>query len=163
MTLTELKVELLQRSLNAAGEGCFLCRWVLEDLDAHGKLTDGNDQHSEAGKGMFPKKAKLAHLKLEKIDVPASEVLLPLEPVERRAFHQCHWPSCELEVPPKLWSCRAHWYLLPKWIRDAIWNAYTLGQEERKDPSAEYVKVARIAHDWALEYENKQRIAGGDA
>lgn len=163
MTLTDLKVELLARAPNAAGEGCFPCRWILEDLDAHGQLTDAEDQHSDGGKPMFPKKSKLAHLKLEKIDVPSSEAILPPEPTERRTFHTCHWPSCGREVPPKLWGCRAHWYLLPKWIRNEIWKAYIPGQEERKDPSSEYVKIARIAHDWVLEYETKQRMAGGDA
>ena len=62
--------------------------------------------------------------------------------------HTCHWPGCEREVPPKMWGCRRHWYMLPKRLRDKIWAAYVPGQEITKTPSAEYVKVAREAQRW---------------
>jgi hypothetical protein len=47
-----------------------------------------------------------------------------------------------------MWGCRAHWYALPKTIRDAIWAAYLPGQENRMDPSADYLDAARAAQDW---------------
>lgn len=64
--------------------------------------------------------------------------------------HRCHWPGCPVEVPPKLWGCRAHWFQLPKAIRDRIWATYRPGQEIDKSPSREYVAAAMEAHDWAL-------------
>lgn len=62
--------------------------------------------------------------------------------------HTCHWPGCKEQVPPAMWGCRAHWYALPKTIRDAIWAAYLPGQENRMDPSADYLDAARAAQDW---------------
>jgi hypothetical protein len=35
-------------------------------------------------------------------------------------------------------ACRAHWYALPRRIRDRIWRAYRDGQEIDKQPSDEY-------------------------
>lgn len=66
--------------------------------------------------------------------------------------HHCHWPGCEKAVPPKMWGCREHWYRLPKHLRDRIWAAYVPGQEIRKDPSDEYIQVAKEVRDWCLEY-----------
>ena len=46
--------------------GCLCCKWILEDLEANGDLTDGkNLRPSEPGKALFPKIAKLWHLELE--------------------------------------------------------------------------------------------------
>jgi hypothetical protein len=44
-----------------------------------------------------------------------------------------------------MFMCRAHWFALPRPMRDAIWAAYVPGQEIRKDPSAEYISAARAA------------------
>jgi len=62
--------------------------------------------------------------------------------------HTCHWPSCNEQVPPALWSCRKHWYALPKYLRDKIWNAYQIGQEIKGNPSDEYIDVMREVHRW---------------
>ena len=62
--------------------------------------------------------------------------------------HLCHWPGCKREVPPELYACKLHWFALPKYIRDAIWEWYVPGQEIRKDPTEEYIEVARIAEAW---------------
>ena len=62
--------------------------------------------------------------------------------------HGCHWPGCEKQVPPAMWGCRAHWFKLPKHLRDAIWRAYSVGQEQRLDPSDAYLHAARAAQDW---------------
>lgn len=56
--------------------------------------------------------------------------------------HTCHWPGCELEVPPKLWGCAKHWFRLPKKLRDEVWRTYVPGQEITKTPSAGYCVVA---------------------
>lgn len=62
--------------------------------------------------------------------------------------HTCHWPDCKRQVPPAMWGCRAHWTKLPHFLRRAIWAAYVPGQEERLDPSADYLEVAREVQDW---------------
>lgn len=66
------------------------------------------------------------------------------------AEHHCHWPGCAKQVPPAMWGCRAHWYLLPRAFRDRIWKAYVPGQEITKTPSMEYVKVAAEVQLWIL-------------
>lgn len=62
--------------------------------------------------------------------------------------HHCHWPKCDKQVPPAMWGCRAHWFKLPKRLRDAIWDTYKIGQEVSMTPSAEYLAVAREVQEW---------------
>lgn len=62
--------------------------------------------------------------------------------------HTCHWPGCTVEVPPKMWGCKRHWFALPAAIRARIWKAYRPGQEVTKDPSAEYIAAAIAAREW---------------
>ena len=66
--------------------------------------------------------------------------------------HTCHWPGCNKQVPPAMWGCRAHWFMLPKRIRDRIWSAYRPGQEINMGPSLEYVAAAREAQEWILKH-----------
>ena len=48
--------------------------------------------------------------------------------------HVCHWPGCgKRQCPPAQWGCRAHWFKLPRAIRNAIWLAYRTGQEIEQD------------------------------
>lgn len=67
------------------------------------------------------------------------------------AAHKCHWPSCDIEVPPRMWGCRAHWFKLPKQIRNRIWATYRPGQEIDKNPSSAYVEAAQDALIWIRE------------
>ena len=67
--------------------------------------------------------------------------------------HHCHWPGCEVNVPPRLWGCKFHWFLLPKELRSKIWRAYRSGQEITKTPSPEYIAVAREVQEWIRENE----------
>jgi hypothetical protein len=62
--------------------------------------------------------------------------------------HKCHWPGCERDVPPAMWGCKTHWFRLPAALRARIWKTYRPGQEITKDPSAEYLQVAREVQDW---------------
>ena len=62
--------------------------------------------------------------------------------------HTCHWPDCKTPVPPKLWGCRAHWYSLPRSLRDEIWLHYAPGQEINGTPSEAYVDVAFRVQEW---------------
>jgi hypothetical protein len=76
--------------------------------------------------------------------------------------HHCHWPGCDKEVPPKMWGCKTHWYMLPKSIRDKIWATYRPGQEITKDPSDEYMAAAAEARIFCLRYNAvKAEIKGG--
>lgn len=65
--------------------------------------------------------------------------------------HECHWPGCERQVPPAMWGCRAHWYQLPKALRDRIWATYEIGQERSMRPSEEYLEAARAVQEWIAE------------
>lgn len=66
--------------------------------------------------------------------------------------HRCHWPNCGEQVPPARWGCRAHWYALPKRLRDRIWQTYRQGQEKRLSPSVEYLAVAKDVDEWIRQH-----------
>ena len=53
----------LLTNLEARGPGCHLCRWVLEDVKANGKLTGFPIDY--AGGAEFPIPGKIRHLELE--------------------------------------------------------------------------------------------------
>lgn len=63
-------------------------------------------------------------------------------------LHRCHWPGCQTHVPPAKWGCMKHWMKLPKRLRDEIWAAYRIGQEESQTPSREYIAVAKKVQLW---------------
>jgi hypothetical protein len=62
--------------------------------------------------------------------------------------HHCHWPGCPKSVPPAMWGCKAHWFKLPMRLRNKIWATYQPGQEQTKDPSADYLTVAHEVQQW---------------
>lgn len=62
--------------------------------------------------------------------------------------HECHWPGCTCQVPPAMWGCKAHWFRLPKRLRDRIWDTYEIGQEVDVTPSDEYLAVAHEVQEW---------------
>lgn len=64
--------------------------------------------------------------------------------------HTCHWPDCKLEVPPKMWGCRKHWFTLPLIIRSLIWHVYVPGQEIAKNPTQQYLNAFDYTQRWAL-------------
>lgn len=65
--------------------------------------------------------------------------------------HTCHWPECTTAVPPKLWGCKKHWYMLPQALRNKIWATYRPGQEITKTPSKEYLLAAKEVQEWIAE------------
>lgn len=80
--------------------------------------------------------------------------------------HTCHWPGCTEQVPPAMWGCKAHWFTLPRAIRDLIWATYRMGQEEDGDPSPAYLAAADRADAWIVQYEQRpvqcpERESGG--
>ena len=42
--------------------------------------------------------------------------------------HTCPHPDCAASVPLDMYSCRPHWFSLPKQIRDEIWAGYREGR-----------------------------------
>ena len=56
--------------------------------------------------------------------------------------HTCHAYGCDKTVPPAMFMCKRHWFMVPKPLRDAIWATYRRGQETDKTPSAPYLKNA---------------------
>jgi hypothetical protein len=72
------------------------------------------------------------------------------------AGHTCHWPGCTKEVKPAYWGCLNHWYKLPAALRRKIWLAYRPGQEDTKDPSPQYIAVAKEAQEWIA--QNVQKV-----
>ena len=62
--------------------------------------------------------------------------------------HHCHWPGCDKQVSPAMWGCKAHWFRLPRALRNKIWAAYQPGQEIDGTPSREYVEIALEVRAW---------------
>jgi len=54
---------LRRRAPNERGQGCFLCKLIVEDFDLHGTLT-GHPKDSN-GHGIFPQAGKAEHIKIE--------------------------------------------------------------------------------------------------
>ena len=66
--------------------------------------------------------------------------------------HECHWPDCTEQVPPAMWGCRKHWFMLPKGLRAKIWATYYIKQEDGvQRPSRDYVNIAKQAQEWIAE------------
>ena len=59
--------------------------------------------------------------------------------------HVCHAEGCDVPIPPKLLMCLTHWRRVPKELQQAVWANYVPGQEIFKNPTPEYVQVARTA------------------
>ena len=73
----------------------------------------------------------------------------------RRLPHYCHAEGCEVRVPPAMFMCKPHWFSLPKAMRDEIWDVYEPGQEQRMDPTDEYIEVARRCVEWVAKREGR--------
>lgn len=73
--------------------------------------------------------------------------------------HECHWPGCGKQVPPKMWGCRPHWFALPSVIRGRILATYVPGQEITKTPSAAYLEAALQARRWCEKQDLKEARA----
>lgn len=69
--------------------------------------------------------------------------------------HTCHAYGCTKVVPPRLFLCAKHWYMLPQEMRDAVWREYREGQEVRKDPTSAYLRVADEAIAWLRQREEE--------
>lgn len=94
--------------------------------------------------------ADIYHLRRRKLPTVQNDIFDGTEhrPPPPRVIHTCHWPTCNREVPPRLWGCRQHWFTLPKVLRDRIWKTYVPGQENTKTPSAAYIEAAKAVQEW---------------
>lgn len=70
--------------------------------------------------------------------------------------HTCHATDCVTPVPPTMWGCRKHWYMVPKTIRDRIWSTYRVGQCDDLNPSMDYCQAAKEAVIAVAQREGKQ-------
>lgn len=70
--------------------------------------------------------------------------------------HLCHANDCTERVPPRMLMCKRHWYMVPKPLRDAVWDNYVPGQERRKDPTAAYLSAAQAAIDAVARKEGRR-------
>lgn len=59
-----------------------------------------------------------------------------------------------------MWGCKAHWFTLPKVLRDRIWATYRRGQEITKRPSAEYIQAAKDVQEWIGQFQQNMRPHG---
>lgn len=52
-----------------------------------------------------------------------------------------------------MWGCRAHWFTLPKYLRDRIFACYRIGQEDsRVKVSPSYIIVAKETRAWIMDH-----------
>lgn len=86
-----------------------------------------------------------------KADQPTARKVRYVKSQAQTRKHHCHWPGCDKQVPPAMWGCKAHWFRLPKALRDRIWRAYAPGQEVDLTPSDEYLQVADDVQRWIQE------------
>lgn len=69
--------------------------------------------------------------------------------------HLCHAKECKTSVPPSLFMCRRHWYMVPVNLRHKVWATYRPGQEIDKHPTREYLEITRQAIDAVATKEGK--------
>lgn len=59
--------------------------------------------------------------------------------------HTCHATACTSKVPPVMWGCRKHWFMVPLSIRNRILLTYRPGQCDDMNPSRPYLLAAKDA------------------
>jgi len=71
--------------------------------------------------------------------------------------HTCHWDGCDKQVPPAMWGCKEHWFMLPMSLRNKIWATYRVGQEaEGGRPSEAYLLVAKRVQELIKVYNRSE-------
>lgn len=70
--------------------------------------------------------------------------------------HSCHAEGCIVVVAPIMLMCARHWKMVPGPLRHAVWASYVDGQEDRKDPSGEYLRAAQAAIDAVARKERRR-------
>lgn len=57
--------------------------------------------------------------------------------------HTCHAIGCNARVPPQMFMCKRHWFMVPQCLRNRIWSTYRPGQCDDWQVSAEYCDAAK--------------------
>ena len=70
--------------------------------------------------------------------------------------HTCHAKDCAVNIPPRMFMCLKHWRMVPQELQRAVWATYRPGQEQDKNPSEAYMKVARTVIDAVAAKESRQ-------
>lgn len=76
--------------------------------------------------------------------------------VSRIERHTCHAEGCVVKVPPRMFMCKKHWFMLPLRLRGDVWATYEAGQELRMDPTNAYLDAAHAAIEWLAEKEGRR-------
>lgn len=69
--------------------------------------------------------------------------------------HTCHARDCTTEIPPSLFMCKKHWFMLPASMRTLLWKEYEKGQEISKKPSTGYLLRAEECRYWVYQHEQE--------
>jgi hypothetical protein len=95
----------------------------------------------------------------EQLDPRPQPAIEPLPAkVEPPPIHYCHARGCRVECDPHRLMCPPHWRMVPEPLQRAVWKHYREGQEDRKDPSAAWMKAADAAIE-AVQRIEKERAA----
>lgn len=121
-----------------------------------GRVSLRNGQSIGANKVSGGEISPDGHTRTVRREVSIGEKVRYVKTQGQTRNHGCHWPGCEAQVPPAKWGCTAHWFKLPKYLRDRIWATYRVGQERTMTPSREYVAAARDVEAWIREYVARQ-------
>lgn len=73
-----------------------------------------------------------------------------VRPPEIQMTNECPHPRCFKKKPREKFACYQHWMILPKPIRDKIWDGY-------RGSAGLWIE----AHDEAIEYWNGKRRRDG--
>lgn len=57
----------------------------------------------------------------------------------------CAVPRCERPIDPSRLMCRAHWYMVPKEVRDRVWATWRSGRAAHSDEHRAAVRQAVVA------------------
>lgn len=81
-------------------------------------------------------------------DMSIADKVAHVKSAKQSRNHECHWPGCNRQVPPAMWGCSKHWFMLPVQLRNKIWATYKIGQEITMTPSPAYLEVADEVQRW---------------
>lgn len=70
-------------------------------------------------------------------------------------MHSCHATGCRTAIPPDLFMCKYHWFLLKREMRAAIWRTYRPGQCDDWNISQAYSDAAKQAIIYIAGIEGK--------
>jgi len=68
--------------------------------------------------------------------------------------HTCHAAGCSRKVPPVMFMCKRHWFMLTPELRAAIWRTYRPGQCDDWKISQAYADAATAAVRWLGQKED---------